>query len=81
MSKRKPYHVLVKDRVDVEAMQRNIDSVKAVNKAFAATVNKCVDDAKAAFIKEGWPEVQAKKLAERSVERALYDMQTKLGGW
>jgi hypothetical protein len=66
---------------EIEAMEWCIQQAQAVDRAFVANINKCVATAEKSFTDAGVSPKRARKLAETAVARALYDMQTDLGGW
>jgi hypothetical protein len=66
---------------DITEMEKMIKQARAVNRAIVKNIHKAIDTAEKVFLDAGISPKLARKMAEKAVERELYDMQTKLGGW
>lgn len=56
---------------EIEAMQRNIRSVKALNQHYADMITRHIEEATQRFIESGLAPAAAKKMAEKCVVNAL----------
>jgi hypothetical protein len=65
----------------LDDMQWCIDNARATNAAIVHSIQNQVETITTRFTNAGMTNVYAKKLAEKCVQNALYDIQTDLGGW